>query len=45
MTSKLIESLRGDLAALHDSVEIGHVTMSEFDAIFPPQVREISADD
>ena len=45
MTSKIIESLRGDLAALHDAGAIGKVTMREFDAICPPQVREFDADD
>ena len=45
MTSKIIESLRGDLAALHDAGAIGKVTMREFDAICPPPVREFSADD
>ena len=45
MTSKLIESLRGDLAALHDAGAIGKVTMREFDAICPPPVREFSAAD
>ncbi|AUN95737.1 MAG: DNA-binding transcriptional regulator [Azoarcus sp.] len=45
MTSKIIESLRGDLAALHDAGAIGKVTMREFDAICPPPVREFDADD
>ena len=45
MTSKIIESLRGDLAALHDVGAIGKVTMREFDAICPPPVREFSAAD
>ena len=45
MTSKLIESLRGDLAALHDTGAIGKVTMREFDAICPPPVQEFSAGD
>ena len=45
VTSKLIESLRGDLAALHDAGAIGKVTMREFDAICPPPVREFSAAD
>ena len=43
MTSKLIESLRGDLAALHDAGAIGKVTMREFDAICPSPVREFGA--
>jgi putative transcriptional regulator len=45
VTSKLIESLRGDLAALHDAGVIGKVTMRKFDAICPPPVREFSATD
>ena len=45
MTSKLIDSLRGDLAALHDAGVIGKVTMREFDAICPPPVREFTATD
>lgn len=45
MTSKIIESLRGDLAALHDAGVIGKVTMRDFDALCPPPVREFSAAD
>lgn len=45
MTSKIIESLRGDLAALHEAGAIGKVTMREFDAICPPPVRAFSAAD
>ena len=43
--SKIIESLRGDLAALHEAGAISKVTMREFDAICPPPVREFSATD
>ena len=43
--SKIIESLRGDLAALHEAGAISKVTMREFDAICPPPVREFSAAD
>lgn len=43
--SKLIESLRGDLAALYDAGAIDKVTMRKFDAICPPPVREFSAAD
>lgn len=39
--SKIIESLRGDLAALMESGAIDQVTMREFDAICPPPVREV----
>jgi len=43
--SKIIESLRGDLAALHEAGAIGKVTIREFDAICPPPVREFDAAD
>ena len=43
--SKIIESLRDDLAALHNAGAIGKVTMREFDAICPPPVRPFSAVD
>ena len=43
--SKIIESLRGDLAALREAGAISKVTMREFDAICPPPVREFSATD
>ncbi len=43
--SKIIESLRGDLAALHEAGAINKVTMREFDAICPPPVREFGAAD
>jgi putative transcriptional regulator len=42
VSSKLVESLRGDLAALEKTGAIGKVTMREFDAICPPPVREFS---
>ncbi|TGG93507.1 DNA-binding transcriptional regulator [Natronospirillum operosum] len=45
MTSKIIESLRSDLNALHNAGAVSKVTMREFDAICPPPVREFSADD
>jgi putative transcriptional regulator len=45
VASKIIESLRGDLAALHNAGAISKVTMREFDAICPLPVREFSADD
>jgi putative transcriptional regulator len=45
VTSKLIESLRGDLAALQDAGAIAKVTMREFDALCPPPVRDFSATD
>jgi putative transcriptional regulator len=43
--SKIIESLRGDLATLQKAGAIGKVTMRKFDAICPPPVREFSAAD
>lgn len=43
--SKIIESLRGDLAALHQSGVISKVTMREFESTFPPPVREFGAAD
>jgi putative transcriptional regulator len=43
--SKIIESLRDDLAALHKVGAISKVTMREFDAICPPPVREFNAED
>ncbi|PWC18862.1 helix-turn-helix domain-containing protein [Brenneria corticis] len=43
--SKIIESLRDDLAALHEAGAIGKITMREFNTICPPPVREFSADD
>lgn len=45
MTSKIIESLRGDLAALHEAGAVSKVTMRKFDAICPPPVRPFNADD
>ena len=41
----MIESLRGDLAALCEAGAISKVTMREFDAICPPPVREFDAVD
>lgn len=43
--SKIIESLREDLAALQEVGAIGRVTMREFESICPPPVREFSAED
>ncbi|MCB5362984.1 DNA-binding transcriptional regulator [Pusillimonas sp. CC-YST705] len=43
--SKIIESLRGDLAALHEAGAISKVTMREFDEICPPSVRAFGAAD
>lgn len=43
--SKIIESLRADLAALHEAGAIEKVTMREFETICPPPVRAFSAAD
>lgn len=43
--SKIIESLRGDLAALYEAGAISKVTMRQFDAICPAPVREFEAAD
>lgn len=43
--SKIIESLRGDLAALQRAGAVSKVTMREFDALCPPRVRELTASD
>lgn len=43
--SKIVESLRGDLAVLHNAGAIGKVTMREFDAICPPPVRQLDPAD
>jgi putative transcriptional regulator len=43
--SKIIESLRDDLVALHKAGAISKVTMREFGAFCPPPVREFSAED
>lgn len=43
--SKIIESLRGDLAALHEAGAVSKVTMRAFDALCPPPVRPFSAAD
>jgi len=37
MNTTLIESLRGDLAALHQAGAIDEATKREFDAICPPE--------
>jgi putative transcriptional regulator len=39
---KIIESLRGDMAALYEAGATSKVTMREFDAICPPPVRAFS---
>ncbi len=43
--SQLIESLRDDLAALHEAGAIPKVTMRQFDLICPPPLRQLDAAD
>ena len=43
--SNIIESLRSDLAALHEAGAISKVTMRQFDAVCPPPVRDFAAED
>lgn len=43
--SKIIESLRDDLAALHEVGAISKVTLRKFKEISPPPVREFDAAD
>lgn len=43
--SKIIESVRGDLAALQEAGAITKVTMREFDSLCPPPVRTFGAAD
>ena len=45
MSSKLVESVRRDLAALQKAGAIGKVPMRQFDVICPPPVRAFSAAD
>ena len=45
MTSKIIESLRDDLAALEQAGSISKVTMRAFETICPPPVRAFDAAD
>ena len=43
--AKIVEPLRGGLAALHEAGAVSKVTMREFYAICPPPVRDFSATD
>ncbi|MFJ3483953.1 helix-turn-helix domain-containing protein [Pseudomonas sp. NPDC090202] len=45
MTSKIIESLREDIAELYQAGAVSKVTMREFEAICPTSVRAFSAAD
>jgi len=41
--SKIVESLRGDLAALHEAGAISQLTMRKFNETRPPPVRKFDA--
>ncbi|MGN6481181.1 helix-turn-helix domain-containing protein [Luteibacter sp.] len=43
--SRIIESMRETMVALHQAGAINKVTMREFEAICPPPVRDFSASD
>jgi putative transcriptional regulator len=43
--SKIIESLRSDVRALHEAGAVSKITMRKFDEICPNPVRELSAND
>lgn len=45
MPRRLVEALRGDLAALAKADAIGTVTLRQFDAQWPPPVRDFRATD
>jgi len=43
--SKIIESLRGDMKALHEAGAVSKITLRKFDEICPNPVRKLSAND
>ena len=43
MSSKLVESLREDLEALHEAGAVGKVTLRDFEMLCPAPVRDFSA--
>lgn len=43
MSSKIVESLRDDLAVLHEAGAVGKVTLREFEMLCPAPVRDFSA--
>ena len=45
MASKIVESLRGDLAALHEAGAISKAALHGFGTFCPPPVRAFRADD
>lgn len=45
MASKIVESLRDDLAALHEAGAVSKAALHGFGTFFPPPVRAFSASD
>ncbi|MGJ7548587.1 helix-turn-helix domain-containing protein [Pseudomonas alloputida] len=45
MSSKIVESLREDLLALHEAGAVGKVTLRDFEMLCPAPVRNFSAQD
>jgi len=43
VSSKIVESLRDDLAVLHEAGAVGKVTLREFEMLCPAPVRDFSA--
>lgn len=43
MSSKIVESLREDLAVLHDAGAVDKVTLRDFEKLCPAPVRDFSA--
>ncbi|MYM40526.1 helix-turn-helix domain-containing protein [Duganella qianjiadongensis] len=43
--SKIIQSLRGELAELHDAGSISKASLQEFDMLYPAPVRDFSPDE
>lgn len=43
MSSKIVESLREDLAVLHEAGAVGKVTLRDFEVLCPAPVRDFSA--
>ncbi|AVH38792.1 transcriptional regulator [Pseudomonas monteilii] len=43
MSSKLVESLREDLVALHEAGAVGKITLRDYEALCPAPVLDFSA--
>jgi len=43
VSSKIVESLRDDLAVLHEAGAVGKVTLRDFEMLCPAPVRDFSA--